>query len=149
MVCSSFSCNCFWLIISGSGPWLVSKILQCQHLYKLVIWTGYSWLYGHNLMNFNIVPFKLAYERELPMSHVLFAGYYYPEPGAKETDLFSVITVLFIALCNRSTPNINTLSSPWVGINPVTFKYIHATCQPWRRESRVLCSLFGLFTFCY
>lgn len=62
------------------------------------------------------------------MSHVSFADYYHPEAGAKETDLFSVIIVLFTALCNRSIPNINTLSSPWIGINPVTFKYLRATC---------------------
>lgn len=30
------------------------------------------------------------------MSHVLFAGYCHLDPGAKETDLCSVITVLFL-----------------------------------------------------
>lgn len=47
-------------------------------------------------MDFRIVHFKQANERELPMSHVLFAGYCYLEPGAKETDLYPVITVLFL-----------------------------------------------------
>lgn len=62
------------------------------------------------------------------MSHVLFADYYYLEPGAKEADLFFVITLLFIMLCNTSVANINTLCSPWIGINLVMFKYVHARC---------------------
>lgn len=72
------------------------------------------------------------------MNHVLYAGCNYPEPGDKETDLFSVITLLLIALCNRSVPNINTWSSPWIGINPVTFKYVHASPGTWNQKSCVV-----------
>lgn len=72
------------------------------------------------------------------MNHVLYAGCNYPEPGDKETDLFSVITLLLIALCNRSVPNINTWSSPRIGINPVTFKYVHASPGTWNQKSCVV-----------
>lgn len=73
------------------------------------------------------------------MSHVLFADYFCLDPGAKETDLFSVIAVLSTALCNRSIPDVNTLSRAWIGIKLHSSTYIrHASTGTGNQKSRVV-----------
>ena len=80
--------NCYWILAEDAKSEYSTIWIDETH-----------WLSEKDIadcMDFRIVHFKQANERELPMSHVLFAGYCYLEPGAKETDLYPVITVLFL-----------------------------------------------------
>lgn len=110
----------------------MDRMSQPRYLYKLVIRKG-SWLYGlqncslqtgrwKGITNESCVICRLLLSRTWCQGNWFMLCYY----------------CVILALLNRLIPNINTLSSPWVRIKPVTFRYTDVLALSWEIRSHTL-----------